>query len=86
MYIEQKSLNNRVIKAEEPGLGRKATPLTRCSRGVPHDERRRNTSGAGVYKHHGVAVLVAEPNPQYVKFATRVYRIHRGVPLEKTKA
>lgn len=36
----------------------------------------------------GAAVLVAESNPEYVKFATYVYRIHRGVaaPLEKTKA
>jgi urea transport system ATP-binding protein len=36
----------------------------------------------------GAAVLVVESNPEYVKFATYVYRIHRGVatPLEKTKA
>jgi len=36
----------------------------------------------------GAAVLVAESNPEYVKFATYVYKIHRGVaaPLEKTKA
>ena len=36
----------------------------------------------------GAAVLVAGSNPEYVKFATYVYRTHRDVaaPLEKTKA
>ena len=35
----------------------------------------------------GAAVLVAESNPEYVKFATYVYRIHRGVvtPLKKLR-
>jgi len=35
----------------------------------------------------GAAVLVAESNPEYVKFATYVYRIHRGVAtlLEKIR-
>jgi len=37
-------------------------------------------------KTTGAAVLVAESNPDYVKFATYIYKIHRGVatPLEKT--
>jgi ABC-type branched-chain amino acid transport systems, ATPase component len=37
-------------------------------------------------KTTGAAVLVAESNPDYVKFATYIYEIHRGVatPLEKT--
>jgi urea transport system ATP-binding protein len=36
----------------------------------------------------GAAAPLAESNPEYVKFATYVYRIRRGVatPPEKTKA